>query len=103
MTGPNVSQVTEKFQAIPPEKKKSKVLSTAVGIAFAALGVYLVVVAVRLADKSGDIPMTMLIIGLVLAVFGGVVASGEIVLHPIKLLIAQYRDYVLAKKGERSE
>ena len=86
-------KVTANLNAIPPKKRESKIAKTIYGVALVGL-------AGLIAWKRPDWPWQIPIISLS---FGLLLSSGEILLHPFKLIVAGIRDVVDALKGSKSD
>ena len=82
-------KVTANLQSIPPKKLESKIRKTVWGVALLALAG---VIARYRPDWPWQVPV-------ILGAFGLLLASGEILLHPFKLMVGGIRDVVDALKG----
>jgi hypothetical protein len=83
------AKVTANLKAIPPKKRESKIRKTVWGVGLAILAG---VIAKYRPDWPWQVPV-------VTGAFGMLLASGEILMHPFKLIVAGIRDVVNALKG----
>lgn len=95
MIGPATQQVTANLAAIPKEKLGKKLLKTVVGLIFVPLGIWLVVIQARRESPS----VTLILIGLAVIVVGATIWAGEIVMAPLKYVIALVKDVVGMARG----
>jgi hypothetical protein len=86
-------KVAANLQAIPEKKRESKVTRT-------LLGMGMVAVAGVIAKYKPDWPWQVPVFS---GALGLLAASGEILLHPFKLLVAGILDIVDALKGSKSD
>ena len=80
--------VAAKLQEIPAEKLSTMIARTAWGFAFIAFGL-----AMGLGWVFAGVPV---LIAFGTAVFGAIMASGQLTAHPFKLFIAFLRDLIAA-------
>lgn len=83
-------KITQDLHRIPPKKLESKIRKTIWGIGLLVLSG---VVARFRPDWPWQVPV-------ILGSFGLLLASGEILLHPFKLIVGGIRDVVDALKGK---
>lgn len=84
----HTKQVTANLAAIPKAKLGTKLLKTVVGLIFVPLGMWLVVIQAREHPPS----ITLILIGLAVIAVGATIWAGEIVMAPLKFVVALIRD-----------
>lgn len=92
---PRTTAVRESLQSIPAEKRKRMRLRTLWGVLFIALGI-----AMGMKWIFADAPV---LVSLGMVLFGAVMASGQLMKHPFKLMAAAFADYQAAKTGKRPD
>lgn len=85
--------VIDAFKSIPPDAKKKKNYSSAIGVGIMAFGWFA-------KNQWPDLP-TMVAFGT--TAFGAVMFSGEYFRLPWRLFVAAIRDLVNAVKGQKAE
>lgn len=80
----HTTQVRQSFSKIPHEKRQRMIARTIWGVGFIAFGV-----AIGMGKLFAGLPV---LIAFATVIFGAVMASGQLTMHPFRLFVAYLRD-----------
>lgn len=97
---PRVSGTQAQLRRIPPERLRQKVTRTLLGSGFVLAGAWLVSRAVRQVEHQHPLNLWIFGTGVGLVVLGATIWSSELVLMPLKLVLALVRDVADIVRGK---